>query len=77
MQIFVRLQNGKMHTVDVNKDDSVADLKEKIFAITGLKEEQQRIIFAKKQLSDDQTLEDCHITAECTVMLIPIVPGGA
>ena len=76
MQIYVRLQNGKMHTVDVNKDDTIAKLKKKLYTMTGIKEEEQRLLFAKKQLKDEQTLGECNIDAECTVMLLLVVAGG-
>ena len=76
MQIFLRLTSGKMYTLDVETTWTVAKLKEAIYERTGLGTNQQRLMFTSNSLENDKTLEDYNIAHECTIFLIPIVPGG-
>ena len=50
MQIFVRNLCGKATTVDVEKEDTVADVKRKLHGLEGVPVGTQRLIFAGKEL---------------------------
>ena len=75
MKIFLRLQSGRVFNLDVERNDTIKQVKEKIYKKIKLEVDRQRLIFAKKQLADEQRLFECKIENGNTVMLIPIIPG--
>ena len=76
MLIKVKLLNGVCKNIEVEPTMKIIELKQMLEEAEGISPEQQRLIFAGKQLADEKTLQELKIGVGTQISLLLALTGG-
>jgi ubiquitin len=75
-ELQVKTLTGKVIVLAVKPADTVLSVKQQVTDKEGIPADQQRLIYAGKQLEDGKTLVDYGIADKATVHLVLRIRGG-
>ncbi|KIK00536.1 hypothetical protein K443DRAFT_679106 [Laccaria amethystina LaAM-08-1] len=76
MLIKVKTLTGKEIELDIDADDKITRIKEKVEEQSGVPPPQQRLIFSGRQMQDDKTAKELNIVAGSVLHLVLALRGG-
>lgn len=76
IQIFIKTLQGRTITLDVDPNDTIQSLKQKIESKENIPVQEQRLIYSGKQLNDTFTLSDYNVQDQSTLHLMLRLKGG-
>ncbi|KAL3998578.1 NEDD8 [Acanthocheilonema viteae] len=76
MLIKVKTLTGKEIELDIEPNDKVERIKEKVEEKEGIPPPQQRLIFAGKQMNDEKTAQDYKVAGGSVLHLVLALRGG-
>jgi ubiquitin len=70
IQVYIKDLMGGTHALMARPGGTVAAVKQQVQVISGIPTEQQRLVFAGRQLEDERTMADYSITAGATIHMV-------
>jgi ubiquitin-like protein Nedd8 len=77
MLIKVKTLTGKEIELDIDSEDKITRIKEKVEEQSGVPPPQQRLIFSGRQMQDDKTAAEYNIGAGAVLHLVLALRGGS
>lgn len=76
MLIKVKTLTGKEIEIDIEPNDKITRIKERVEEKEGIPPQQQRLIFGGKQMSDEKTADEYNIVGGSVLHLVLALRGG-
>uniref|UniRef100_A0A060T090 ARAD1C06050p n=1 Tax=Blastobotrys adeninivorans TaxID=409370 RepID=A0A060T090_BLAAD len=76
MLVKVKTLTGKEIELNIDPEDKIYRLKERVEELEGIPPAQQRLIFSGKQMNDDQTASFYKLEAGSQLHLVLALRGG-
>jgi len=76
MIIKVKTLTGKEIELDIDPDDKITSIKERVEEQSGVPPPQQRLIFSGRQMADDKAIRDFGVNAGSVLHLVLALRGG-
>ena len=76
VQIKVKTLTGKEIEIDIETDDTISRIKERVEEKEGIPPPQQRLIFGGKQMQDDKKACEYNIEGGSVLHLVLALRGG-
>jgi len=76
MMIKVKTLTGREIELDIDTDDKISRIKEKVEEQSGVPPPQQRLIYGGRQMNDEKTAKDFNIGAGAVLHLVLALRGG-
>jgi len=76
MNIKVKTLTGKEIEIDIETDDTIARIKERVEEKEGIPPQQQRLIFGGKQMLDEKKASEYNIEGGSVLHLVLALRGG-
>lgn len=76
LSIFVKTLTGRTITIPVTLSETIYEIKQKIETKVDIPAEEQRLVYAGKQLEDGRTLRDYQVEENATLHLALRIRGG-
>ncbi|KAG0143580.1 hypothetical protein CROQUDRAFT_96077 [Cronartium quercuum f. sp. fusiforme G11] len=76
MQIKVKTLTGKEIELDIEPEDLISTVKERVEEKEGIPPSQQRLIYSGKQMADDKTVKELNIEGGSVLHLVLALRGG-
>lgn len=70
MLIYIKTITDKTYTLEVESSDTIADVKNQLYKVSGIPPDQQRLIFVSRVLDDNKILADYNIQRREVLRLI-------
>ena len=76
MRIYLKTLTGHVYDFEVDPNETIYDLKQKIQEKVGIPPDQQRLAYAGKQLEEDKTFLDYNIPNDSNIHMVLRLRGG-
>jgi len=76
MEIVVKMMTGRIFPLVVDHSDTTEKVMNKIQDLEGIPSNQQRLIYAGKQLEGGHKMSDYHVQNKSTFHLVSRLPSG-
>ncbi|CAF2090043.1 unnamed protein product [Rotaria magnacalcarata] len=76
MQLFVKDLNDRTITIEVEPDDYISKIKQRISERNGIPIEEQRLMWTGKQLINEKQIKDYGLQDGNTLFLVLRLKGG-